>query len=41
MTRFTFPKTINGAGYYLYLKKFFKEMMNIQEQSLIVVKKVA
>lgn len=39
--RVTFPKAIYGPGYYLYLKKFFTEMMNIQEQSLIVVKKTA
>ena len=39
--RVTFPKAVYGPGYYLYLKKFFAEMMNIQEQSLIVVKKVA
>ncbi|MGB7787065.1 MAG: hypothetical protein WBL27_13265 [Salinimicrobium sp.] len=39
--RVTFPKAVYGAGYYLYLKKFFTEMMNIQEQSLIVVKKTA
>ena len=37
--RVTFPKAVYGAGYYLYLKKFFTEMMNIQEHSLIVVKK--
>ncbi|MGB7842319.1 MAG: hypothetical protein WBL21_05980 [Salinimicrobium sp.] len=39
--RVIFPKAIYGPGYYLYLKRFFKEMINIQEQSLIVVKKVA
>ncbi|NJW51450.1 hypothetical protein [Salinimicrobium oceani] len=39
--RVYFPLAVYGAGYYPYLQKFFTEMLNIQEQSIIVVREKA
>jgi hypothetical protein len=36
--RVTFPLTVYAPGYYPYLQKFFSELINIQEQSIIVVR---
>ena len=36
--RVTFPKAVYEAGYYPYLKEFFDTMIDIQKQSLIVIR---
>ena len=36
--RVTFPRAVYVAGYYPYFKEFFNEMIDIQKQSLIVIR---
>ncbi len=36
--RVAFPKAVYSAGYYPYLKEFFNEMIDIQKQSVIVIR---
>lgn len=36
--RVTFPKAVYAAGYYPYLKEFFNELIEIQQQSFIVLR---
>ncbi len=39
--RVVFPQAVYGSGFYPYLQKFFSEMINIQEQSIILVREKA
>lgn len=39
--RVAFPLTVYGPGFYPYLQKFFSEIIDLQEQSIIVVREKA
>lgn len=39
--RVAFPLSVYGPGFYPYLQKFFSEMIDLQEQSIIVVREKA
>lgn len=39
--RVSFPQSVYSAGFYPYLQKFFSELLDIQEQSIILVREKA